>query len=169
MNRNIIIVIILVVVLGLGYMLMSGKSGPVAENGSVVTVHYVGTLEDGTQFDSSELHGGPLRFTLGPIEELNGMGYVIPGWEEGLLGMRKGEKKYLVIPPEKAYRDQQVGPIPPNSTLIFDVEMVDLEPAGELPVSPYFIVAEQEPESSEQSAGAGAVEEGSETGTAEAE
>lgn len=137
MNRTVGIVIVVIVVLGLGYLFMS-SSGPKAVNGSVVTVNYVGTLENGTKFDASADHGGPLTFTLGPIDALNGQGYVIAGWEEGLLGMTVGEKKRLVITPDKAYGNQQVGPIPPNSTLIFDVEMVKIEPAGAEPVAPRF-------------------------------
>ncbi len=137
MNRTAGIVIAIVVVLGLGYLLMS-NSGPKAANGSVVTVNYVGTLENGTKFDASADHGGPLTFTLGPIATLNGQGYVIPGWEEGILGMSAGQKKHLVITPDKAYGNQQVGPIPPNSTLVFDVEMVKIDQAGATPVAPHF-------------------------------
>jgi len=137
--RNTIIVIAIVIIAALGYFMMSNK-GPVAKAGSVVTVHYVGTLTDGTKFDASADHGGPLRFSLG-------QGYVIPGWEEGVMGMAAGEKKHLVIPPAKAYGDKQVGPIPPNSTLVFDVEMLKVEPAVSAsvasgPVQPYFVTTE---------------------------
>ena len=137
MNRTVGIVVAVVVVLGLGYLLMSNNT-PKAVNGSVVTVNYVGTLQDGTKFDASADHGGPLTFTLGPIASLNGQGYVISGWEEGILGMRVGDKKHLVITPDKGYGNQQVGPIPPNSTLVFDVEMLKIEPEAVSPVPPHF-------------------------------
>lgn len=89
MNRTVGIVIAVIVVLGLGYLLMS-SGGPKAVNGSIVTVNYVGTFQDGTKFDASADHGGPIRFTLGPIASLGGQSFVIPGWEEGLLGMTVG-------------------------------------------------------------------------------
>ncbi|MFA6006729.1 MAG: FKBP-type peptidyl-prolyl cis-trans isomerase [Candidatus Paceibacterota bacterium] len=135
-NRNIAIVIAIIVIIILGYFMFS-KKAVTAQNGSVVTVNYVGSLQNGTKFDASADHGGPLTLTLGPIGP-NGEGYVIPGWEEGLIGMTVGEKKHLVIPPEKAYGDKQMGPIPPNSTLVFDVEMLDIQPAGPKPVEPHF-------------------------------
>ena len=92
--------------------------GPQAKNGDTVSVHYTGTLHtDGTQFDSSA-GGNPITFTLG-------QGRVIQGWEQGLLGMRVGGKRTLVIPPELGYGAQGFpGAIPPNSTLVFDVELV---------------------------------------------
>ena len=92
-----------------------------AEVGDVVLAHYEGRLEDGTVFDSSYGRGEPLRFTLG-------VGQVIQGWDEGIRGMRVGEKKALVIPPEEAYGEQGVpGVIPPNATLYFDVELVGIQ------------------------------------------
>lgn len=150
MNRNIAIVVGIIIILVLGYFMFATK-GPVAVAGSVVTVNYVGTLENGTKFDASADHGGPLTFTLGPIGP-DGQGYVIPGWEEGLMGMAVGEKKHLVITPDKAYGNQQVGPIPPNSTLIFDVEMVAIAPAGAEPVPPRFPApaAEAQPTAEQQ-------------------
>ena len=92
----------------------------VAKKGSIVTVNYTGTLENGTVFDSSFSHG-PIKFTLG-------LGQVIQGWDEGLIGMKKGDVKHLVIPSEKAYGTLGFPPIiPANATLIFDVEMVDVQ------------------------------------------
>ena len=92
----------------------------VATRGSVVTVNYIGRFENGDIFDSSSGRG-PITFTLG-------VGQVIKGWDEGLVGMKVGEKKHLVIPPSKAYGAEGVpSVIPPNSTLIFDVELVDVK------------------------------------------
>jgi FKBP-type peptidyl-prolyl cis-trans isomerase len=83
-------------------------------------VHYSGFLADGTKFDSSVERDEPFSFLLG-------MGQVIPGWEEGLKLMNKGSKARLIIPPELGYGGLSVGTIPQNSTLIFDVEMVDVQ------------------------------------------
>ncbi len=92
----------------------------VAQKGSVVTVNYTGMFQNGKVFDTSAGRG-PITFTLG-------QGQVIAGWDEGLMGMKAGDKKHLVIPPEKAYGVQGYPPaIPPNSTLIFDVEMVNVQ------------------------------------------
>lgn len=88
--------------------------------GSKVTVNYTGALPDGTVFDSSIPRGEPFVFTLGE-------GKVIPGWEAGLLGMKEGGTRILAIPPQFAYGDQAYGPIPPNSTLIFQVELLKVE------------------------------------------
>ncbi len=93
--------------------------GAEAKNGMTVKVHYTGTLKDGTKFDSSLDPGKePISFVLGS-------GQVIKGWEEGLLGLKVGGKRKLIIPPEKAYGDRAIGMIPANSTLYFDVELVD--------------------------------------------
>ena len=94
--------------------------GAEAKTGSEVTVNYVGTLENGTKFDSSYDRGTPYPFTLGARQ-------VILGWEEGILGMKVGGKRRLVIPPNLAYGSQVYGPIPANSTLIFDVELLDVK------------------------------------------
>jgi FK506-binding protein 2 len=91
-----------------------------AKVGDTVLVHYTGKLQDGTVFDSSVSRGVPFSFTLGENR-------VIAGWEQGILGMAEGEKKTLTIPPELGYGAMGVpGAIPPNATLIFDVELVDI-------------------------------------------
>ena len=97
------------------------KVGEGAEvvNGDTVAVHYVGRLQDGTEFDNSKKRGQPIEFEVGA-------GQVIQGWEEGLLGMKVGGERILVIPPEKAYGDQGIGPIPGEATLIFSLELVSI-------------------------------------------
>jgi FKBP-type peptidyl-prolyl cis-trans isomerase len=88
------------------------------EAGQTVSVHYTGCLTDGTKFDSSVDRGQPFSFTLG-------RGEVIKGWDEGVAKMKVGDKAKLTIPPEKAYGDQGFpGAIPPNSTLVFEVELL---------------------------------------------
>ena len=98
--------------------------GPMVEPGDVLTAHYVGSLEDGKVFDSSLDRGVPITFTVG-------VGQVIRGWDEGLMGMRVGGKRLLKITPEYGYGAEQAGAIPPNSTLIFAVELLnDQKPAS---------------------------------------
>lgn len=96
----------------------------ISKAGDVLVMNYTGRLENGTIFDSNILpefnHVTPFEFTLGA-------GQVIQGWDEGLLGMKIGEKKTLVIPPEKGYGDRAVSVIPANSTLIFEVELVGIK------------------------------------------
>jgi FKBP-type peptidyl-prolyl cis-trans isomerase len=94
--------------------------GAVATKGKVLAVHYTGTLTDGTKFDSSLDHGEPIHFKLG-------LGRVIPGWEQGIEGMRVGGKRKLTIPPALAYGAQGQGPVPPNATLVFEVELVSVQ------------------------------------------
>ena len=100
--------------------LVVGK-GAEAKTGDTVSVHYVGTLTNGTEFDSSRKRGTPFVFTLGK-------GQVIRGWDQGVAGMKVGGKRKLVIPPALAYGDHGMGSvIPPNSTLTFEVELVDIK------------------------------------------
>ena len=95
--------------------------GTIAEKYSIVTVHYTGKLQDGTVFDSSQKIGKePIRFTLG-------VGQVIDGWDQGLIGMKVGGQRKLKIPPELGYGSQDKGMIPPNSTLQFEVELIEIE------------------------------------------
>ena len=95
-------------------------TGAEAVAGKKVTVHYAGTLDDGTKFDSSLDRGTPFSFTLGA-------GQVIKGWDQGVLGMKIGGKRTLVIPSELGYGASGMGPIPANATLHFDVELLKVE------------------------------------------
>lgn len=95
-------------------------SGKEAVNGSIVTVHYTGVFENGTKFDSSRDRGEPFSFSLGE-------GQVIAGWDQGVLGMKVGGKRNLVIPPELAYGMNDYGPIPGGSVLMFEVELLDVK------------------------------------------
>ena len=90
--------------------------------GAIVSVHYTGRLTDGTKFDSSVDRGAPFSFQLGA-------GHVIKGWDDGVVGMKVGGTRRLTIPPELAYGDRDVGGglIPPNSTLIFEVELLAVD------------------------------------------
>lgn len=107
---------------GLQYIEEVAGTGPAPQPGDIVSVHYTGTLEDGTQFDSSIESGQPFQFTLG-------QGQVIPGWDEGIALMREGGKGTLIVPPELAYGPNGAGSlIPPNATLIFEVELVEVQP-----------------------------------------
>ena len=96
--------------------------GATATKGKTVSVHYSGHLTDGTKFDSSYDRGQPIDFHLGA-------GEVIKGWDQGIEGMKVGGKRKLTIPPELAYgaRGTPGGPIPPNATLVFDVELVGVK------------------------------------------
>ena len=95
-------------------------SGPKVEDGDTVTTHYIGSTQDGVQFDNSYLKGEPFTFTVGD-------GKVIAGWEKGLIGMQKGGQRILVIPPHMGYGDLEVGPIKAGSNLVFAVELLDIK------------------------------------------
>lgn len=105
---------------GLKYAIIEEGNGPEADSGKIVTVHYSGFLQDGKVFDSSIERDEPLTLMLG-------VGQVIPGWEEGIDLLKQGSKAQLIIPPQLAYGDRDLGVIPPNSTLIFDVEVVEVK------------------------------------------
>jgi len=95
-------------------------TGVEAKTGDTVSVNYKGTLLNGTTFDSSYDRGTPFSFTLGQNS-------VIQGWERGVLGMRAGGKRKLVIPPDLAYGPRAIGLIPANSTLVFEVELLEIK------------------------------------------
>ena len=95
-------------------------SGSTADTGDTLVVHYTGATRDGNKFDSSYDRGEPFALTLGE-------GRVIEGWEKGLVGMKEGGKRVIVIPPSMGYGDRQVGPIPADSVLVFVVELLSIE------------------------------------------
>src|SRR5690606_9448255 len=106
---------------GLQYLVLeeaSDNGAPSPDADDTVNVHYHGTLVDGTVFDSSVERGQPISFPLGGV---------IPGWTEGLQLMQVGDKFRFFIPAELAYGESGAGPIPPNATLIFDVELLGIE------------------------------------------
>ena len=107
---------------GLQYTDTVVGEGTEAEKFDILTVHYTGKLEDGTQFDSSKNPGrDPFRFTVG-------IGQVIRGWDEGFVGMKIGGTRVLTIPPELGYGVRGAGnAIPPNATLLFEVELLGVE------------------------------------------
>lgn len=150
-QRIALIVVALLIVVGAGYLIWSGLNndqpeaanpgdaemittasglkyqdtvvgtGVEAQTGGTVSVHYTGWLEDGTQFDSSKTGGQPFVFTLG-------QGGVIAGWEEGVVGMKEGGTRILLIPPDLAYGANGIpGAIPANATLRFEVELLDVQ------------------------------------------
>ena len=105
---------------GLQYLVVKDGTGAKPKASDTVKVHYKGTLTDGTEFDSSYQRGEPASFRVDQV---------IKGWTEGLQLMSEGSKWQLVIPASLAYGESGVGPIPPNSTLVFDVELLGIEKA----------------------------------------
>jgi len=96
-------------------------NGQEVKSGDMVTVHYLGTLENGTKFDSSYDRSTPFSTQIG-------VGQVIAGWDEGIVGMKVGGKRKLIIPPDLGYGQQGAGSsIPPNSTLVFEVELLEVK------------------------------------------
>jgi FKBP-type peptidyl-prolyl cis-trans isomerase len=106
---------------GLKYIDLKEGDGATPKTGQTVEVHYTGTLENGTKFDSSRDRNSPFKFKIG-------VGQVIKGWDEGVGTMKVGSRRQLIIPPELGYGSRGAGGvIPPNATLIFDVELLGLQ------------------------------------------
>lgn len=105
---------------GLQYEDLVPGDGPVAEMGSQASVHYTGWLTDGTKFDSSLDRGEPLTFQIGT-------GEIIQGWNEGVRGMKVGGKRKLTIPSHLGYGSRGRPPIPPNATIVFEIELVGVQ------------------------------------------
>lgn len=108
---------------GLKVAVISDGEGKALAKGMRVKVMYTGWLENGKQFDTSVGKDKPFEFVLGS-------GQVIKGWEEGMAGIKPGERRQIVVPAKLAYGDRQVGDIPPDSTLIFNVQAVAVEPGA---------------------------------------
>jgi peptidylprolyl isomerase len=105
---------------GVKYAIISQGEGPAVEAGKVVTVHYSGYLQNGTMFDSSVERDEPIMFIVGQNQ-------VVPGWDEGLQLLKKGDKARIIVPPQLGYGEMVLEKIPVNSTLIFDTEVIDIK------------------------------------------
>ncbi len=105
---------------GLKYLEIQAGTGSSPREGQQVTVHYIGKLQDGTIFENSYKQQKPLTFTLGDEA-------ILKGWNEAILTMKKGGKRIVVIPPDLAYGNRRVRDIPPNSTLIFEIEVLGIK------------------------------------------
>jgi FKBP-type peptidyl-prolyl cis-trans isomerase FkpA len=95
-------------------------AGAAVNVGDTVSVHYIGTLQNGQEFDNSHKRGQTFQFTVGA-------GQVIQGWDKGLVGMQVGGERILVIPPDMAYGSEGIGPIPGGATLVFAIELVEIK------------------------------------------
>lgn len=95
-------------------------TGEAVKSGDTIVIHYKGTLTNGTTFDSSYDRGQPFETTIG-------VGQVIEGWDKGIIGLKVGGKRTLTIPPDMGYGERAAGDIPPNSTLIFEVELLEIK------------------------------------------
>lgn len=98
---------------------ITNGTGTVVKTGDTVTVNYIGMLKNGSVFDSSYAHGSPFTFTVGD-------GKVIKGWDQGLVGMKVGGKRILVVPPALGYGSEATGPIPADSVLVFGIQLLDV-------------------------------------------
>lgn len=106
---------------GLSFTIVKMGTGESVKTGETVRAHYTGWLMDGTKFDSSVDRGEPFEVQIG-------VGRVIKGWDQAIVGMKTGEVRRLYIPANLAYGERGVGPIPPNATLVFEVELISHRP-----------------------------------------
>lgn len=95
-------------------------TGAEVKSGDTVSVNYIGTLQGGAEFDNSYKRGKPFEFTVGA-------GQVIKGWDQGLIGMKVGGQRVLIIPSDMAYGERGIGPIPANATLVFSIELIEIK------------------------------------------